>query len=191
MNTILLMFPFPPVNMFNFLKPNNNNNNDEKLPKHNHSAELLAYGRYIRLARPLAYSNEVAESFRHILPKLITPMYVVSFGYIGADISHKMALQYYKPKRDILMPYQLFDASLWHGTASMALPSLTIHTIVKQTKNCQKWELTPRTIKFAPIILGLSSIPIIVKPIDHFVDWMMDKYVRVLYPKDIRNEIHV
>ena len=41
------------------------------------------------LLRYLGYANEVGESFRPILPRLVVPSYVVSFGYVGMDTLDK------------------------------------------------------------------------------------------------------
>lgn len=35
--------------------------------------------------RFLGYANEVGESFRYQLPRMVTPSYIVAFSYVGAD----------------------------------------------------------------------------------------------------------
>lgn len=46
-------------------------------PPHSDKFEWLAYARFVRYVRPLAYSNEVGEAFRHAFPKLLVPSYVL------------------------------------------------------------------------------------------------------------------
>lgn len=132
---------------------------------------FFAYGRFIRMLRPLAYTNEFGESFRHIFPKLIAPAYIISFGYIGLDIANKVINT--KPERRITTA---FDNILWHGIASIAVPSFTIHSIVKITRKFS-------TKRIMPPVLGLAAIPFIVIPIDHGTDYLMDNYIRPYYSK--------
>ena len=35
--------------------------------------------------RYLGYANELGESFRPMVPKMVVPSYIVSFGYVVAD----------------------------------------------------------------------------------------------------------
>ena len=35
--------------------------------------------------RFLGYANEVGESFRYQLPRMVRPSYIVAFSYVGAD----------------------------------------------------------------------------------------------------------
>ena len=71
--------------------------------EHDNPERSLSYLRFLpqflKKARLLAYTNEVAESFRHAIPKLIKPLYTVAFGYIAIDIGHSMYLNKDKPRK--------------------------------------------------------------------------------------------
>jgi hypothetical protein len=94
-----------------------------------HPFEGVAYARFLpRLAsmlpRGVAYSNEVGESFRNVIPKpLLYGSYFMSFGYIGIDTAIKVGQQFDSKTQTFneTARYQAFDTLLWHGTASNAL----------------------------------------------------------------------
>ena len=44
--------------------------------------------------RYLGYANEVGESFRHVVPKLVRPSYGVAFGYVFCDSCDKGRIAY-------------------------------------------------------------------------------------------------
>lgn len=157
---------------------------------HQHNFELLAYTRFLprilATTRPLAYSNEVAESFRHSYPGLIKPLYGLAFGYIGFDILHTQYLHRDKSKQ--FQQYLFGDSLLWHSSASVVLPGVIIHqsvSIAKKVFSNPQYNFSPKTIARVPIGVGLLMIPVIVKPIDHLVDYLMDTYLRPFYPKHI------
>jgi fission process protein 1 len=60
---------------------------------------------------------------------------------------------------------------------------MTIKTLAKATTAACKTQmmtskLNPSVLKFAPTALGLAAIPLIIKPIDNFVDEFMDETYR-------------
>jgi len=162
-----------------------------------HPFEGIAYMRFLpriakQLPRAMAYTNEVAESFRYVIhPNIVRGAYGLAFGYIGIDTAIKVGYQM-GPQMEFnkIAKYQLFDSCFWHGSASMILPSVAIHNGVKLTKAiCKGMNASLRTSRIAPIVVGLGMIPLIVKPIDHGVDLFMDNYVRKMYPEDIKDKI--
>lgn len=42
--------------------------------------------------RLLGYANEVGESFRHILPRMVGPSYALAFAYTFGDVADKSYL---------------------------------------------------------------------------------------------------
>ena len=77
------------------------------------------------------------------------------------------------------------DTLLWQSMASVAIPGLVIHQIVKWSRvGIQKMMISQTTkqptfiMTWAPTMLGLASIPLIIKPIDYFVDELMDHTFR-------------
>lgn len=136
--------------------------------------------------RALAYASEVGESFRPIIPKaIVNTSYALSLGYVGADIwSHTNKLRDANaPNKEIAL--QTVDKLIWHSAASMVLPAVSIHTIVKYTGKgvntiglCNK---IPRVKAWFPTAVGLATVPFIIHPIDHLTDYVMDRTVRKLY----------
>jgi fission process protein 1 len=75
------------------------------------------------------------------------------------------------------------DAFLWQSMASVLIPGKVIHLIASSCsygmslKGAQR--IVPNKLRiWIPTIVGLSSIPLIVHPIDHGVDQLMDNTFR-------------
>lgn len=145
-------------------------------PHHSDKFEWLAYARFVRYVRPLAYSNEVGEAFRNTFPKLLKPAYVIAFGYIATDIAVTVAEA--KPENRMLT---LFDQSLWHSIASVVWPGVTVHQTVKFSTKMVQNVSNVHVKRILPVALGLGIIPLIVHPIDHYTDILMDNTVRKMY----------
>lgn len=141
--------------------------------------------------RPLAYTSEVGEAFRPIIPNwLVKSGYGLSIGYVIGDICLKVhELKNENENKEIMynkMKMKAIDLSIWHTFASIILPAVTIHTIVKSsTKSINfvaKSVVLPKFIPMVvPTIIGLCSIPFIIHPLDDVTDYMMDNSVRKLY----------
>ena len=72
------------------------------------------------------------------------------------------------------------DRAIWHSGASLVFPAFTIHTIVDNSKKLlMKSQF--RSPNLGATFLGLVSIPLIIHPIDHFTDWLMDNTLRRIY----------
>jgi fission process protein 1 len=127
--------------------------------------------------RPLAYASEVGEASRPLVNKwVVRSAYGLSFAYVFADIGIKT--YEVKNKGKDAMKWKALDLGIWHTFASMFVPAVTIHTIVKvSSNNLKKFPsvLTrlPRFGKFIPSIIGLLSIPLIIHPIDHATDFVI------------------
>jgi mitochondrial fission process protein 1 len=147
--------------------------------------------------RYLGYANEIGESFRYQYPKFVVPSYVVAFGYCLTDAictgynsynhttySDNCTTDNNRIQRSMI---GTFDTLLWQSLASVVIPGYCIHMIVKVTK----YTLTRTLLKqiqipmilstWLPTITGLISIPLIIHPIDHSVDYVLDNSVRTLY----------
>jgi mitochondrial fission process protein 1 len=130
--------------------------------------------------RPLAYSNEVAESIRKHVPKLVKPLYGITAAYIIGDTCYKTMQA--KPENRII---KASDTILWHSMASFVLPTVTVHQTVHWSEVFMKTRnFSHHNIKRVPVILGLLSIPLIIKPIDHFTDYVMDNTFRKIFPDE-------
>jgi mitochondrial fission process protein 1 len=177
--------------------------------KHHTKAEgMLEYNIFRDSAlRYLGYANELGESFRYQLPRLVKPSYVVAFGYCLADASTSGWQAYNQPQyhqndnnnhNNNKSAAQLdavvasVDTLLWQSLASVAIPGLVIHQIVKWSRffiqqNQQQHKMPSASaasknpafiVTWGPTVLGLASIPLIIKPIDEFVDELMEHTFR-------------
>lgn len=75
------------------------------------------------------------------------------------------------------------DTLSWQLLASVLIPGLTINRICYFTLQylSKRTALSLTRRKWTSTAVGLASIPFIVKPIDHSVDFAMDATVRKLY----------
>lgn len=140
---------------------------------------LARLPRLMAAARPMAYASEVGESLRPIIPPLLVrSLYGLSWAYVFADT----AIKTYDVRKEGKMTMMIYcsDTLAWHSIGSMALPALTIHTIVKYSmKGLLKIPKMPEVLcKWGPVGLGLCSIPFIIHPLDHATDWLFNNTVR-------------
>lgn len=72
------------------------------------------------------------------------------------------------------------DTLLWQGFASVIVPGLTINRICALVQFIQRKSLVkgPMGSPWIPTIIGLASIPMIIKPIDDGVEDVMDMTFR-------------
>lgn len=180
----------------------------ENLEEFDENSRFVSYFRFaprlMKAIRPLAYASEVGESFRHITPQFIKASYGLSFLYVFMDIGVKTGEVYLdkdlpEEKKKITMFCTAFDKSLFHLSASIAVPAILIHQTVKRSgqglnfvKDNQKFNtylkssnstrtlglLHHHRLKFVPVVLGLCTIPFIIGPIDHGTDWVLDNTTR-------------
>jgi fission process protein 1 len=139
--------------------------------------------------RFLGYANEVGESFRYQLPRMVRPSYIVAFSYVGADAFY-CAYRHSEKDPAITSGNNIervhaavvgFDALVWQTFASVLLPGGAINTIVKASRLAVSRTpiILPHLVsKWFPTCAGLLSIPFIVTPIDEFVDFTMNKTAR-------------
>jgi fission process protein 1 len=155
---------------------------------HEEPSRIAAYGRVasrvpqylsraLEIARPLAYASEIGESFRHVFPYLVKPLYAISIGYVLADITVKWFMVRHKNPQ--FRKWYIFDLSLWHLGASLLVPAIVINRYIHFfTKILAKRNFSMRVLKLLPTATALCMIPFIIHPLDHMVDWVMDKSYR-------------
>mmetsp|Transcript_10298 Transcript_10298/g.11832 ORF Transcript_10298/g.11832 Transcript_10298/m.11832 type:complete len:159 (-) Transcript_10298:847-1323(-) len=140
--------------------------------------------------RYLGYANEIGEAFRPVFPKFVRPSYALAFGYcIGdtVDKAYKTCQQSAGNVSYHKVALTCFDTLLWQTLASVLIPGFTINKVVKLTQYAVNHTAGGRTgfRMFLPTVFGLSCIPIIIKPIDEFVDLSLDSLVRPFYPDHV------
>nr|XP_032655861.1 mitochondrial fission process protein 1 isoform X2 [Chelonoidis abingdonii] len=136
----------------------------------------------------LGYANEVGESFRAIVPiSLVWASYGVATTYVMADAIDKGKKAAVAQEHDVGKPTQVavavVDTFVWQALASVAIPGFTINRICAASLyflgTVTHWPLPIR--KWMTTAIGLSAIPVIIKPIDRSVDFLMDSSLRKLY----------
>jgi hypothetical protein len=156
-------------------------------------AYLRNAGNIMKYMRPLAYASEVGESFRRVTsPAFVYSTYGLSFAYvIGDTVLKTYAVKHHGQEK---MWIKCLDTAVWHFSASIALSGLTVHSIVKYSDKFVKKMygdvVKTSKVRFVPVMLGLSSIPFIIHPIDNFTDWWMDNSIRKLYDDKLIRDIH-
>jgi mitochondrial fission process protein 1 len=137
--------------------------------------------------RYLGYANEVGESFRYQFPRFVTPSYVVAFGYCVADAASNGYDTWNKyddsnttRNRETETALATGDTLLWQSLASVMIPGAAINAVVKVSRFpiSQSKFLPTIVATWMPTAIGLSSIPYIVKPIDDFVDYVLNNSIR-------------
>ncbi|XP_050311223.1 mitochondrial fission process protein 1 [Anthonomus grandis grandis] len=140
--------------------------------------------------RYLGYANEVGEAFRSIIgAKWVNVTYGIATLYVLADTGHKSVESYKENIKEAnhksKVAYTTADTLIWQLLASVAIPGLTINRICAlSTFALKKSEFLPQTTrKWAVTAIGLTAIPFIIKPIDRFVDLVLDESLRKYQPK--------
>ncbi|KAG5673980.1 hypothetical protein PVAND_003976 [Polypedilum vanderplanki] len=132
------------------------------------------------LLRYLGYSNELGESFRPLIDrKLVHASYAAAIAYVFADTYDK-SMKTFKSTQSVSKSLiTAGDVVTWQMLASVAIPGFTINRICWAVgKGLKEVKLKHKFGKWVPTIVGLMSIPLIIKPIDHSVDLLMDKTYR-------------
>jgi len=117
----------------------------------------------------------------------VKPSYAISFGYCFADSFDKSNKQYKRDGNQMSPKIAIegVDCLVWQCLASVMIPGFVIHQIVKYsglTINAISMLHKIKMIKmYGPTAIGLMSIPLIIHPIDHFVDKLMDNTYRQVF----------
>lgn len=129
--------------------------------------------------RFLGYSNEIGEAFRQLWPKNIVNLtYGIAVAYVLADTADKGIKAHEKEgssNRDVAV--RAGDVLTWQMFASVIIPGFTINRLTKGTSFVVKRFKIPNA-RYIPTAIGLASIPFIISPIDHLVDYLMDESYR-------------
>ncbi|GAA5946066.1 hypothetical protein JCM3775_007209 [Rhodotorula graminis] len=151
----------------------------------------------ISSSRYLAYSSDVGESFRPVVaPLAVTAAYGISWAYVTGDTAYEGYKAWLRAKE--LAPDAIGSVvgltcakrAVFQATASMLLPSLTIHSIVKYSAVAiKRWGVqNVRVRQWLPSALGLGFIPFLPalfdEPVEGYVDTTFDRLERKLYPDE-------
>lgn len=136
--------------------------------------------------RYTAYSNEIGEAFRPLVPvKWVHASYLAAGAYVAVDTitktrqAHKIATREQMTDHWSFVRRATLDCLIWQSLASVILPGATIHLIVRMAKGAVYRRFTSSTARMVlPTVIGLASIPWVVHPIDWSVEHFMQSIVR-------------
>ncbi|GMM29723.1 hypothetical protein DAMA08_024680 [Martiniozyma asiatica (nom. inval.)] len=158
---------------------------------------LLTTHRYV------AYTSDIGESFRPVAhPYLVTSCYGISWAYLLGDVGYQTWKARLKqsgcyrpglkpwdkqPSPDALLASQYkhdgwldwkilgFKRALFQGVASMGLPAITIHSIVKWTGVfIRNRGFKGRIWTLMPVVAGLAVVPALPYLFDEPVEKALD-----------------
>eukprot|EP01080_Neovahlkampfia_damariscottae_P009769 gene9769-2096_t len=151
------------------------------------AAVMRTMPKLLQTSRGVAYASELGESFRPVAsPLIIKGLYGVSWAYVLTDITVQSYHAHDHGKE--AMFYTALDQTIFHSFASMMIPAAIIHQVVHHS--APLFLKAGLKSKFAPIILGLSTIPLIIHPIDHGFEWLLDQSLRKVYGDKMGPKIH-
>ncbi|KAJ8312458.1 hypothetical protein KUTeg_009831 [Tegillarca granosa] len=145
----------------------------------------------------IGYANEVGEAFRSMINvNFVRLSYGIAIGYVISDAWYKglQAAEKYAHEDSVKkkVTWSVCDTLIWQGLASVAIPGFTINRICFFTgvflKKASK--LPGSTRKWTTTIVGLSCIPLIIKPIDRSVDFFMENTFRKYFEPKLEKVVH-
>lgn len=125
--------------------------------------------------RYIGYANEIGEAFKSFLPKIgYYGTYGIAISYVLADTADK--------SKNFTKPWLAADVLIWQMLASVMIPGLAINRTCHFSRkllmqNSQKFKNFQHR-EYVISGIGLAAIPLIIKPIDQSVDFLMDKTYR-------------
>jgi fission process protein 1 len=139
--------------------------------------------------RLLGYANEVGEAFRALISSnAVKASYGVAAIYCIADTVDKTQKAAKESREEAgqktkKLVITAADTLIWQALASVIIPGFTINRVCALSlKLLQRHSKQPIVRqKWITTFVGLGCIPFIVKPIDHGVDFAMDKTLRKAY----------
>ncbi|KAF9452181.1 hypothetical protein P691DRAFT_722497 [Macrolepiota fuliginosa MF-IS2] len=150
----------------------------------------MAYGARIRTAlrassRYVAYTSDIGEAFRPVVPPwVVTAAYGVSWLYLSGDVGYETykahrrgpspieAANFSEPTR---LTISAVERATFQSIASMALPAMTIHAAVAQSKRFFVKAASPKVKTWGPTMTGLAIVPILPYLYDHPVEQAIDR----------------
>jgi mitochondrial fission process protein 1 len=132
--------------------------------------------------RYLGYANEVGEAFGPIFPKFVKPSYGIAFAYVGCDTIDKTVKSMRRGDDGTSTLKTSVDALIWQTFASVLIPGKIINVVTNSSASILKshsFSTLPLAVRtWTPTAIGLATIPLIIHPIDHAVDYFMDNTLR-------------
>lgn len=140
--------------------------------------------------RYLAYSSDVGESFRPVLPsQAVLATYGIAIGYVICDISYHVYQETQLPEdvdggKDIARCF--VHNTVFQLIASLALPAFIIHSGVHQAQ--RTFKKLGRYTKWGPTVVGLAMIPFLPACVDYPAEVVIDTGFAYVWPHPVRRE---
>lgn len=140
--------------------------------------------------RYLAYSSDVGESFRPVLPsQAVLATYGIAIGYVLCDVGYHVYQETCLPDdcpggKNI--PRCLVHNTVFQLIASLALPAFIIHTGVHQAQ--RGFKKLGRYTKWGPTIVGLAMIPFLPACVDYPAEVLIDTGFAYAWPHPVKSE---
>eukprot|EP01118_Nematostelium_gracile_P018447 TRINITY_DN818_c0_g1_i1.p2 TRINITY_DN818_c0_g1~~TRINITY_DN818_c0_g1_i1.p2 ORF type:complete len:256 (-),score=82.86 TRINITY_DN818_c0_g1_i1:884-1651(-) len=124
--------------------------------------------------RYLGYTSDVGEAFRPIVhPVVVRSAYAISWLYLLADVSYEGYKSHQVKPDPATTGLMVVKRSVFQGVATMLLPAVTIHSVVKYS--APLFQKGPNRLKqWGPTILGLGAVPFLPFLFDHPVEKVVD-----------------
>ncbi|PVG00543.1 hypothetical protein CPB86DRAFT_701142 [Serendipita vermifera] len=151
----------------------------------------MAYGSRLRTAltassRYIAYTSDIGEAFRPVVPPfIVTAAYGISWLYLGGDVAYESYKAYRRGPSPLERELGFSERTrigmigvqraVFQSVASMALPAVTIHTVVAQSARLWKHAANPKLKAWGPTVTGLAVVPALPYLYDHPVETVTDK----------------
>lgn len=134
--------------------------------------------------RYLAFTSDFGEALRPVISaRIVTGAYAIAFGYCFVDVAweaYKLDRRGYitEHNKPMTLTQCIVERSTFQAIASLALPTLIIHTSVDMAKHATK--RIGRFGKWGPSIVGLSMIPLLPlyldEPVEKAIEWGFEHY---------------
>ena len=135
--------------------------------------------------RYMGYANEVGESFRAFLPAWGVPTsYGIAAVYVMLDTFDKSYKKFDETQNIQESARVAIDTCTWQMLASVFWPGSFIRLVVSVT-----YMALPHKFNYIPTLIGLATIPFIVKPIDKAIDTIMKLSVSKILKHDIKTRL--
>ncbi|KAI8336692.1 mitochondrial 18 KDa protein-domain-containing protein [Chlamydoabsidia padenii] len=144
-------------------------------------ARYLAYASRLKTAmtassRYLAYSSDIGESFRPIVPPaVVKAAYGISWGYVLIDMSYEGYKAHHAGDSNQEVAVKMAQRGTFQAVASMFFPMVTIHTAVKYSAKAFKDVKNTKLRTWGPTAIGLAIVPFLPYMFDEPVEHVMDR----------------
>ncbi|WFD05125.1 hypothetical protein MVES1_000451 [Malassezia vespertilionis] len=131
-------------------------------------------------SRYIAYSSDIGEAFRPLTkPIVVSAAYGISWAYIISDVGYTVwhASNHMDPndssyKKDLA--WIGARRTVFQTLASMFLPALTIHSVVRYSAPLFSKFSNMRARSIGPTVLGLCTVPLLPVLFDHPVEYAVE-----------------